>query len=895
MIAVLTVSAVAIGGAAGGRVGGGDRGLGPEPDLAAARATPIRPTEIYASDGTPARLRPRRHDFDVRRARTRSPRASRRRRSRSRTGASTSTARSTTRASCAPASRTCSDRATTLQGASTLTQQLVNTVYLPKKYHAHRDLKYKIIQAKLAEQLEAKHSKSWILGAYLNNVSYGTTNGEEAVGVGAAALMFFDKPVSKINLAQMSLLAGLPQSPTTSTTRRSTPSWPSSGATRSSRRWSSRATSSPGLGHRGDEAAAPAPSQRAVHRAQPAVHLRLHPAAARPEVRREHGRARRAQGLHDDQPEAAAGGRGRDPRPRRRRRTRRAARCRRSRRSTRPTGNILAIASSATYDQTKFDFPVQAERQTGSAFKVFALMTLIHDYDGDPNDTYYTSKFLPVGWNPLDPTWSVHTAEETYQGVINITKATTVSDNTVFAQLADDEGYGKLDATAHAMGITSPLDGFPSEVIGGLKYCCTMLEMADAYATLANGGTHVPATILSKVVFPNGKVVNLGDPPHTRVFSDGEAYEGTQVLKTVIQERHRDRRQLRLPGRRQDRHGGELGQRLVRRLHAQAVDRGLGRLPAGQHPDGFVRLRRDAGRADLARLHGARLARLLRRLPEPDHALHRHRVHRPALVGQESPPPKTQPGRPDRAPQQPEAVRPADQRRPARRRPDRWRDRPRRQGTGGGGAQRRLATVAATVSDHGWRQAARQPLAGRPARRGRLASARALRLDPALERRTALDARDHGVAHVIGGVMPAVPQVLGVDHGLLVLGQRDLDLALAVELGRSGRPARSRRSSVSSSHTRTTQPWFSGLPWLLLSRCRPQRHSRIVLAVIRSSWTRPKRAPIDSTHLTIDGHFSAFEVQTPSRSALPYSQKPLSSISPVAEVIGAKYVVGSLE
>ena len=55
-------------------------------------------------------------------------------------------------------------------------------------------------------------------------------------------------------------------------------------------------------------------------------------------------------------------------------------------------GNILAIASSATYAQTNFDFPVQAERQTGSAFKVFALMTLIHDYDGDPNQTYYTSQ-----------------------------------------------------------------------------------------------------------------------------------------------------------------------------------------------------------------------------------------------------------------------------------------------------------------------------------------------------------------------------------------------------------------------------------------------------------------------------------------------------------------------
>ncbi len=57
-------------------------------------------------------------------------------------------------------------------------------------------------------------------------------------------------------------------------------------------------------------------------------------------------------------------------------------------------GHILALAQSATYDQTKFDYPVQAERQTGSSFKVFALMTLIHDYHGDPNQTYYTSQLL---------------------------------------------------------------------------------------------------------------------------------------------------------------------------------------------------------------------------------------------------------------------------------------------------------------------------------------------------------------------------------------------------------------------------------------------------------------------------------------------------------------------
>ena len=163
-------------------------------------------------------------------------------------------------------------------------------------------------------------------------------------------------------------------------------------------------------------------------------------------------------------------------------------------------GHIVAMATTSKYGtapgETTFDYAWQGHRQTGSAFKVFSLMTLIHDYDGDPNKTYYTSKLLPAGWLPGYPTYSVHTAELSYQGTISITKATTVSDNTVFAQLAQDLTLPKVSATAHAMGITSSLTNYPSEALGAVSV--SPLEMADAYATIASGGIHHPPTAITQ-------------------------------------------------------------------------------------------------------------------------------------------------------------------------------------------------------------------------------------------------------------------------------------------------------------------------------------------------------------------------------------------------------------
>ena len=88
--------------------------------------------------------------------------------------------------------------------------QLMRNLYLGGDQHT---LKQKIIEAKLAIDYEKHHCKHSILTNYLNSVPYGTVGGQTAIGVQAAARIFFDKPASQLNLQQSALLAGLPQAP----------------------------------------------------------------------------------------------------------------------------------------------------------------------------------------------------------------------------------------------------------------------------------------------------------------------------------------------------------------------------------------------------------------------------------------------------------------------------------------------------------------------------------------------------------------------------------------------------------------------------------------------------------------------------------------------------------
>src|SRR3954467_7341593 len=358
----------------------------------------------------------------------------------------------------------------TVQGGSTITQQLVRALYIKDPT---RDFKRKVREAKLASELEDEHPKHWILTSYLNNVPYGTVNGETDVGIEAAAEIFFSRHAKQLTLEQSALLAGLPQAPS---------------------EYNPFKNPSAALGRRNEVLRAMVKSHYITQaEALTAMNKPLALRAGHKYFRRsepyffdyvsellieKYGlNTYRRGGLkvyttidpklqetartsienvlnQPDDPSSAIVAI--DPR----------------------NGRIRAMAANGTYKRRNFNLAAQGHRQPGSTFKTFVLTTAVLK-GVNPDAVSYESKPLALRL-PGGQTWKVKTYGGDYAGRISLTRATLRSDNTVFAQLDLDLGPKEVAKTAHKMGITTALDGLPAEGLGGLRLGVSPLEMADA-------------------------------------------------------------------------------------------------------------------------------------------------------------------------------------------------------------------------------------------------------------------------------------------------------------------------------------------------------------------------------------------------------------------------------
>ena len=411
----------------------------------------------------------------------------------------------------------------TRQGGSTITQQLVRNLYIadPKD-----TIERKIREAALAEDLEQQRSKKWILEQYLNTASYGTVGGRTAVGVEAAAQTFFNKPASELNVTESALLAGLPQAPSQYN--------PFTDPNAALKRRNNVLENMAKQGY-----LTPEEAQRAQ-----AAGLGLEAGTKYSEILEpyffdyveqqlidRYGVNTVRQGglevfttidpnLQDAAEQAIAN----NP-------TTGAANALVA--TDTDTGKILAMASSGggeAYGDRQFNLAAQGSRQPGSAFKPFVLTTAV-DQGIDPDSTYYPAPgTISLDTGGLTP-WTVTGGGS---GSMSLRDATAQSVNNVYAQVGLDVGADNFTEMAKDLGVTSPLEPFPAYALGGTAECCTVLEMSNSYATIANGGVHHDPTGIERVEFPDGETDVLEDEEGKRVISDGVAYTVADVMKGTL-------------------------------------------------------------------------------------------------------------------------------------------------------------------------------------------------------------------------------------------------------------------------------------------------------------------------------------------------------------------------
>ncbi|HJX46580.1 MAG TPA: PBP1A family penicillin-binding protein [Gaiellaceae bacterium] len=199
------------------------------------------------------------------------------------------------------------------------------------------------------------------------------------------------------------------------------------------------------------------------------------------------------------------------------------------------TGAVLAMVGGSNFHQSQFNLAVQGERQPGSSFKPFVLATALKQ--GISPLTTFTSK--PVSIFLGNKYWSVHNFEGEYLGPIDLVKAISASDNSVFAQLTRVVGPAGVAQTAKQLGIQSPLRSYFAIGLGA--EAVNPLEMARAYGSFANGGYRIDGATfgnepraVTRITDVAGDQVYDNTPVKKQVLTPAEDELMTQLLQGVV-------------------------------------------------------------------------------------------------------------------------------------------------------------------------------------------------------------------------------------------------------------------------------------------------------------------------------------------------------------------------
>ncbi len=200
------------------------------------------------------------------------------------------------------------------------------------------------------------------------------------------------------------------------------------------------------------------------------------------------------------------------------------------------TGYVKAWVGDINFDSWKYD-KVTAMRQPGSTFKLFVYTEAMNQglTPCDKRRDEYISMDVYDKRTHQMTKWTPTNANGRFSGdSIPLKGAFAKSINSIAVRLGQEMGIKNIAKTAHDMGIKSPLDEEPSLALGASDV--NLLEMVNAYCTVANDGKHIEPVLVTRIVDKDGKEVYVSSSEEKQVIPYKSAFFMQQLLMGGMRE-----------------------------------------------------------------------------------------------------------------------------------------------------------------------------------------------------------------------------------------------------------------------------------------------------------------------------------------------------------------------
>lgn len=398
----------------------------------------------------------------------------------------------------------------TVQGASTLTQQLAKNLFLS----SDQNLKRKAQELLLSIWLESRFTKDEILSLYLARVYFGAG----AYGIEEASERYFNKEPANLTISEAALLAGLLKapsrySPVSSTTRAAERATivldvmerenvitheQRLQAVRQPLRFVPNARGS-NVGYFLDwiepEVAAIVGEPTEDIIVETTLDTR-HQTFAEIAIQNEIERTGRASAMSQAALVAISG-----------------------------DGGVRALVGGKSYNESEFNRAIDAKRQPGSAFKPFVYTAAFER--GENPSSVRDDHPLKLG------NWSPQNYDSQYHGAMTLLSAFTRSINTIAVQLSEEAGRDAVIRVARRLGIRSHIDPDPTLALG--TQVLSPMELTAAYAPFSNGGAAVTPYGFKRVRTRSDRILwERATPQPRRVLDDTVLRNMNYMFRNVV-------------------------------------------------------------------------------------------------------------------------------------------------------------------------------------------------------------------------------------------------------------------------------------------------------------------------------------------------------------------------